>query len=412
MMQLGLERIQSLLNSLNNPQDKLKVIHVGGTNGKGSVIAYISSILIASGYKTGTYNSPHFLHVHDGIRIQNQPLERIEFERFRQKVVNTGIQASPFEIMTATALLIFNEMNVDIAVIEVGMGGRLDATNVFSSPLICVFTSIGLDHTEFLGDTVEKIALEKSGIIKLNTKAVVASSLNSKSVLSVLESQTTSHTSFYGAPMATLDSNSCINQTYPIASVQVFNQIVSFPLVLKGEYQLANASVALYAIKLLDALDIRFKIKDDCIQKGFESVVWRGRLDVFHLENGRNVIVDGAHNEPAALELRKFISDYTTKESTICWIVAFTSTKDFSGILTHLLNEKDTLIATQFSQPEEMPWISPSDPKVIESKFSNRKTFIDSCLENAMKRAMELDCNTIVVCGSLYLVADYYRLYS
>src|ERR1051325_2389912 len=176
---LGLERIISLLNLINNPHKQLSVIHIAGTNGKGSISAYIDSILLKSGYKTGRFNSPHLLESRDSIRINGLPISQEDFLTTNEFITNVNLinnlEASSFEILTAVALYWFDKQRVDVAIIEVGMGGRLDATNVFdNNVLLSIITSIGMDHENFLGDDIKSIAKEKAGIMKANGNVIIA----------------------------------------------------------------------------------------------------------------------------------------------------------------------------------------------------------------------------------------------
>ena len=185
---LGLDRIRKLLQSLDNPFKGLKIIHIAGTNGKGSVCAFMASVLIASGYKTGQFNSPHFLVPSDSILINAKPFESFNLvhDLVEKKSVDQKLDCTPFEIMTATALLIFQMEKVDIALLEVGLGGRLDATNVIDAPIIAVITSISFDHMEFLGNTIKDIATEKSGIIKNGISTVIIAKQEYDQVYQVL----------------------------------------------------------------------------------------------------------------------------------------------------------------------------------------------------------------------------------
>ena len=189
---LSLDRIRLLLDALGNPFEDLKIIHIAGTNGKGSVCAFMASILKTCGYKTGQFNSPHFLDPSDSILIDGKP--SVLYADIYSKVFKLSelqnFKCTPFEIMTATAFMIFKEEKVDIALVEVGLGGRLDATNVIPPPLVAVITSISLDHMEYLGDTVQDIAKEKCGIIKNGTKAVIVSSQSFDQVNEIVESFT------------------------------------------------------------------------------------------------------------------------------------------------------------------------------------------------------------------------------
>ncbi|KND01811.1 FolC protein [Spizellomyces punctatus DAOM BR117] len=417
-IELGLDRINRLLAALDSPQTKFPVIHVAGTNGKGSVTACISAILTHAGYRTGRFNSPHLVSPLDVIRINDRIIAKDLYatcygKAFRADEEN-AIGASLFEIQTATAFLVFAEQHVDIAILEVGLGGRLDATNVCCSPLVCVFTAIGMDHVDLLGDTIEKIAAEKGGIIKPGAMVVIGPQVEEEVTPVLIRMAAAHNCPVHIASPAVRPSDS------DLIEVQYNGQIVRTPLALLGAFQLSNAATALKAIDVLTSAHPQFKVPIDAITSGMSTVRWAGRLEWVDIPGLGRILIDGAHNPPAAEALADFVSNQRskTKDGRVGWIVGLTQGKDLEGLLSYLLKEGDSLYAVPFSQPEQMPWIRciPADSireRVVNS-FSGVHCLsfpsLSQCL-NALGQD-ETRPNLLVLCGSLYLVADLYRLYS
>src|SRR3989344_7371723 len=249
---LGLERIESLLKRLGNPEKKLKCIHVAGTNGKGSVCAMLHSILADVGYKVGLYTSPHLKKFNERIRINNKLISDNDIVKYYLMVKKYVTSQSFFEITTAMAFLYFADKKVDFAVLEVGLGGRLDATNVVV-PLISVITNIGLEHTQFLGKTIKKIAYEKAGIIKNQVPVVTAAE---------------------GIALAAIKkiSNEKNSKLYIVNKKNANCRIG-----LKGEFQKLNAAMAIKSIEALKN-DYGVKIKKSSVKKGLLNANWSGRF--------------------------------------------------------------------------------------------------------------------------------------
>ena len=407
---LGLDRMHALMSKLNHPERNLtQIIHVAGTNGKGSVCAFLSSILAAAGYKTGRFNSPHFLTLEDSIVINQQPINRERFDFFRNRVLecNHGVDATFFEIMTATAFLIFQEMQVDVVVLEVGMGGRLDATNVCSSPLVAVLTSIGLDHTEFLGKTIPLIAREKCGIIKPGTRSVVVAPQKDANVKDIVLETASDICSVHFASSAIVKDNQ-----NSWATVSVLGDHVDFPISLQGAHQLENAATAILAIKTLAQVAPQIQITNEHIVTGMKTVSWPGRLEIRKI-HGRDFILDGAHNVQGALQLGHFLKEHLPRKNTRkIWLVGFTASKDARGILAELVSDGDIVIATQFTAPEGMAWIQAMSQSAIKESVESlgrEVTFFADSLDKAVAIIGNIPDATAIVCGSLYLIADFYR---
>ena len=278
----GLERITSFLEVLNNPHKNLKFIHVGGTNGKGSTCHYLSSILQESGYSVGLFTSPHFFDYRERIRINNKKITKTYVNEFlnSNKQIAEDLSLSFFELSFGLAANYFNDNKIDIAIIEVGLGGRLDATNIIN-PLMSIITNISLDHTDLLGETIEKIAKEKSGIIKTDSITIIGEK-------------------------NTLTDQIFINKAKEQNSKIYFNNVAneSYSNVL---YQNKNISIAIYAIKHLVGFDISKQNIEDGIDSVIENTGYFGRW--FKLSEDPTVLVDVAHNisgfEYLALQINK-----------------------------------------------------------------------------------------------------------
>lgn len=390
---LGLSRVIKLLGLLNNPHVCYKSIHIAGTNGKGSTIAYLSSILTASKIKNGRFTSPHMVYYNDCIAINNETYPLNKFKKINEEVLYKNqlhnVGCTEFELLTVTAFKIFESEKVDLAVIEVGVGGRLDATNVLS-PLTLLatgITKIGFDHEGLLGDTLAKIASEKAGIIKEGVPCVIDDT-NEEIVKDTIRQK---------------DKDS------PLYFVKDEAASALHLSPLQGDYQMNNLSVALKIIEVT-----KLPISQESIDKGISSTIWPGRLQNITLPNGLQILLDGAHNESAAIELGKYLETY--REDGILFIIGITTGKSISKILKHITTKDDLVIASAFTQPEGMPWIL-SCP--IEEIQTASKAFceVDAINENNLGALFDYvkrikQKRKVVVCGSLYLCGDVLRLFS
>ena len=286
---MGLNHTLLLLKSLKNPQDNFKTIHLAGTNGKGSTAAIINSILIANGYKVGLYTSPHLISFNERIRVNGVTItdeEIISFMKHVEPAINE-IKSTFFEVTTAMAFYHFNNNDVDIAIIETGLGGRLDSTNIVN-PSLTVMTPISLDHRDILGNTIEKIAKEKAGIIKRGVPLITANQVNN--VSKILEKRIREKESV----MHTCPNPESVKLSPDGTSFEIYGN--NFNTSLIGEHQAQNAALAIATIKLFNP-----KISYETIGKGLRNVHWPGRLqlvsekiyyDVAHNENGVKSILD------------------------------------------------------------------------------------------------------------------------
>lgn len=354
---LGLNTIKELLKRLGNPQNELKVVHIAGTNGKGSIMTFVQNILMESGYKVGRYCSPAVFNEREIIRINDEYISEEQsadlLTRIKEKCDSMYSEGLPhptsFEIETAEALMFFKEQNCDIALIECGMGGETDATNVFEKVLCSVIATISLDHTQFLGSTIEEITKVKSGIIKENCPVVMSKqTVEAENVIKQVCKQKNSELII---PTEQDSENVEIDGlTTKVTYKASNNKEYILNLQALGTYQIKNAKTAVEVALVLDkALTEKTNICDESdknngtgmknninnsgntieknIKKGIEKTVWPGRMEVISKEP--LIIIDGAHNPGAVLELRKTLDLYFTNKR-ITFIMGVLSDKDFS----------------------------------------------------------------------------------
>lgn len=388
---LGLGRVIKLLGLFNNPHLSYKSIHIAGTNGKGSTIAYLSSIFTASKVRNGRFTSPHIIYYNDCIAINNETYPLDKFKKINDEVLQKNqihnVGCTEFELLTVTAFKIFESEKVEVAVIEVGVGGRLDSTNVLP-PLALLatgITKIGFDHEGLLGDTLSKIAYEKAGIIKQGVPCVVDNT-NEWDVKETIIGEG-KHSPLYFVK----DEAASYIQLSP----------------LQGNYQLNNLSVALTILELTG-----LSISQESILKGIASTSWPGRLQKITLKNGLDILLDGAHNESAVIELGKFLETY--REESIIFVIGITAGKAVSKLLQHIVRKDDLVIASGFTQPEGMPWILSYPAAEIQKQsqpFCEVDPIIEDNLSSLFDYVKEIKGNRkVVVCGSLYLCGDVLRL--
>ncbi|GMO64748.1 MAG: folylpolyglutamate synthase/dihydrofolate synthase family protein [Endomicrobiia bacterium] len=293
-MTSGLSRIKRFFESIGNPQTELKVIHIAGTNGKGSTAAFISEICKAGRYKTALYTSPHLISITERIKVDDIEISRKTFDDLSKKYLIKALKykLSYFEYLTSLAFIYFADLKVDILVVETGLGGRFDATNIVKRPLICIITSIAKEHQEILGTSIKEIAFEKTGIIKKGS-CVVCGKLPSKAI-SVVESRSSPY--LYGRDFRSINSkNETHGQKFDYISTGI--KLTDVKIRLLGDHQLINAAVAIFAVELLNRKG--YGLSEANIRTGLNSTVWRGRFDIRKVawkNKGFELIIDGAHN--------------------------------------------------------------------------------------------------------------------
>ncbi|MEG4057237.1 MULTISPECIES: folylpolyglutamate synthase/dihydrofolate synthase family protein [unclassified Microcoleus] len=393
---LGLERIHQLLEKLDNPHKQVPIIHVAGTNGKGSVCAYLSSVLAEAGYRVGRYTSPHLIDWTERICINQQPISSTQLQQCLQRVVaatqNNTETPTQFEIITAAAWLYFAEQKADIAVIETGLGGRLDATNVCETPLASVITSISLEHWQILGPTVADIAGEKAGILKSKCPAVMGELPESARIVVEKRIQELDCPATWVKPAIDLGQG--------FAEYQ-FNQNavkIKYQLPLLGKIQLMNSAIAIATLQILH--NQGWQISQTAIENGIAKTQWPGRLQQTTWKN-RNILIDGAHNPAAAIALREYVDNLNSSQP-INWVIGILATKDCDDILKALLKKGDRLYLVPVpdhnsSSPAELAALA----QIICPELTLCQAFCD--LTTALDAAVTGD-NLTILCGSLYLV--------
>lgn len=397
----GLERIRALCADLGNPQDKLKIIHVAGTNGKGSTSTMISNILQKSGFQTGLFISPYVTDFRERIQLNGQMIEKNELCECVEKVKNSidrlsasGIQPTEFEAITATAFLFFKKMKCDFVVLEVGLGGRLDSTNVISESCVSVITSISLDHTAVLGDTIEKIASEKCGIIKKNG-LVTTYPFQDDSAMNVIKKICRNNSALLTVP----DASSIEIKSESFCGTTVKYKKLEFILPLAGKHMVYNACTAIEAIKSLR--NIGYTISDNSIKEGISVSTMPARLEL--IKKNPIVLLDGGHNEGCAEALANFIDEYFFNKRIIM-VSSIMADKDYLSYLKTVATRAKIFIATKADVPraldsEELMKSAGIFCKNVYS-VSNPSKAIDFALEKINQN------DVLIVCGSFYLAGE------
>ena len=394
-MRFGLKAISELLSRLGNPQNSYKIILIAGTNGKGSTAAMIASILCSAGYKVGLYTSPHLVDVRERIVINGKKIPLKEFNRTIADVKDKKEQpVTYFEFLTAVAFVYFQRQKVDIAVLEVGLGGRLDATNV-CKPLVSVITNISLDHMDYLGNTLDSIAREKAGIIKQKGICITAAKQNK--VLEVLKNVCLRRR----AKLYCLSSDIKIKkQKDGILNYEgLYRNLKNLKIPLQGDHQLSNAALALAAIELCEKKG--FSIADTAIYAGLKNTHWEARLEV--LQNQPFFLLDGAHN-PAGISVlcRSFKKDFSYRRLIL--IFGALADKDYRRMLQKIVPLASIIILTQLKTKRAVPVND-----IMETvKKMGYPAIVTENVKQAIERAQALAKKQDLICatGSFYLAGE------
>ena len=392
---LGLDTIKALLARLDNPQKGLKCVHVAGTNGKGSVCAYLTKILTLAGYKVGTFNSPAVFSYNERFLINGRAVSDELVTKYINRVAQErdimekqGIKNLPtsFEIEVAAAFLMFKEEKCDIAVVETGMGGRLDATNVIDpeDKLLSIITSISFDHTEYLGNTLQDIAKEKFGIV---TNTLITFEQNPE-VMEV----------FNKAPKLILTKEAKMSIA-TLSGIAFTYKGHFYRLSMLGEHQIQNATLAIEAAKKLKWLGYN-KITKDVIQEGLYKTNWPGRLEKFKVNN-KIVILDGAHNPSGARTLHDAIKLHCPNTS-ISYVFGAFKDKDINGVLYAM---RDLLSTMYIAKAPTDRGLDVDSLKTICSKYSNN-VITNASIKQALENALKDDSKVVVVFGSLSILSE------
>lgn len=401
----GLIRVEALLDRLGNPHKGLPAIHVAGTNGKGSTVAFLNSLLSVQGLKVGTFTSPYITRFNERIGLNGEPISddalvalvmKIKplVEELDQDKLVGGI--TEFELVTVMMFSYFKEQQVDVALIEVGLGGLLDSTNVIEQPIASVITTIGMDHMDILGDTIEKIAYQKAGIIKKHAPIIVGDlPLEALVVMEDVSEEKESEISVLGEQFRYMELG-CVAGHFDFSNENHHFGDLFIPL--KGHHQFANASVA---IETLLTIAPKFNLKTDIemIQKGLNQVTWPGRMEV--MSTNPLIIIDGAHNEPAiGVLINNIHKDFSEKKVKV--LFAAINTKDVSSMLLSLKKTvNQDLFITTFDYPTALG--VEEYPEVGLEKEAFKADWQEAIKE--IKESLQPE-DVFIITGSLYFISQ------
>lgn len=398
----SLDAMKYFINEYNDFEKNMKFIHIAGTNGKGSCTEMISNILEKQGYKVGKFMSPHLIKYNERISINKKEITDKELEnlikelepKIKEYNKNKGVKVTLFELETIMGLLYFYRNNVDFAILETGLGGLYDCTNIISHPLVSIITSIGMDHMQILGNTLPEIAYQKAGIVKKNSNTVFFEQSNE--INNVFIDKCVKENNELHLISEKNIKNYKYDENYQYFDYNDFNNI---KINLKGIKQVRNAAVCIETMKILNKLG--YKVSNESIREGLETVIHKGRMEKI-FENP-TIIYDGAHNEPAIENLQTSVDMYY-KGKKRRYIVSILERKDYDKMIKLLLQDKDaSFIFTGGNDPKR--YASASTLYETARKYKRDKTKIDKKeLEEAIKFILEdeEDCANFVV-GSFYV---------
>ncbi len=390
---LGLKRMKLILAILDNPQRKYKVIHVAGTNGKGSTSKIINDILIErfkdEDKKIGLYTSPHLFSYNERIKINNENISRYVFDRLINDINNlaleNNIDLTEFELLTAVAFYYFYIKKVDYVILETGLGGTYDATNVVDKILADIITTIDFDHTERLGDSINKIALQKAGIIKENSKVVISKDNLGFEVIEKVAK--TKNAKIINPPSLKLEFENGVNWVY------LDNKKIQFSLL--GSHQAKNLALALAAIKNLD-----ISIDEKTIENALKKVVWKFRLE-YNFQ--KNLLIDCAHNPSGIKTLVEFVKE-NFKNSDKTFVFGCLKNKDYKTMLNILFEIKKASDKFYFVEFEHQ-----NSLKFEDLEDDLKKDLIKVFDKKEIKDIINADKNLKIVCGSIYMLGEIFK---
>ncbi len=404
---LGLSRIQQLLKKMGNPQKQLKCIHIAGTNGKGSACAMLQSILIQSGYKTALYTSPHLIKYNeryqiDGICISDEKFaQEVDFvKKYYTQMIDEGFETPTlFEFLTAICFHYFAQQSVDIVLLETGLGGLSDATNVIENPLLCLIMSIGMDHMEFLGDTIEKIAEEKAGIIKQNCAVALYPQKNlvyNKIADICKQKQSPLYDLQHNVKTKILLQN--LEKTIFSVSTKYFHYDM-VNLSLLGDYQIQNCITVLTACHVLKQYGLH--ITKQSILNGIQKTNWQGRMEI--IQHNPIVILDGAHNVDGITMLSRSIKKYF-KHKKITLLIGVLRDKEYQKMIDVILPIVDTVVLTEPMSNRKLNIEKLEKTTLYYHKKVLKNTHTIEAYQTALSVTAKKD--VLLCCGSLYMIGE------
>ncbi len=394
----GLANTRALLERMGNPEKQLRMVHVAGTNGKGSTCSMLERMLRGCGLKTGLYTSPYLMRFPERMRVNGVPIDDESLVRITsrvregtEKLLTEGVKPTTFELGTAITLTYFAEQKVDIAVIEVGLGGRLDSTNVIQ-PEVCLIAPIGMDHTKVLGDTLVQIAGEKAGIIKEGVPAAVAPQQNDEIMQVFRNTAARMHSQLLEVRREEID----VTASDARGADFVFRGQKA-RISLAGDHQIENACLALSGIELLRSRG--FDLPEERCIEALEQAVWPGRLEWL----SDSLLIDGAHNPHGAKALYAYVKKHLS-DRKIVPVIGMMKDKDVESCVALYADLSKEAVATQIDYPRAMP--SDELRELLISHGVNAVS--EGTVPSAVRRAQKIagDDGIVLVCGSLYVVGE------
>lgn len=397
---LGLEEISKVLDRLGNPEKQLKFVHVAGTNGKGSTATLLESCLRKAGYRVGLYTSPHLVRYNERFKVNGEEIsdELLASATERVKAVVDTLEKAPtqFELMTCIGFCCFLEAGCDIVVLEVGLGGRADTTNVIPVPEAAVITRIGLEHTEILGDTLEKITAEKAGIVKAGGTVILGDP--TREVFGVTEEICRRQ----GAELILSDPAEAKPLTRSVEGQKFsWKQYPEISLSLLGKHQLQNGCTALATLEALRGKG--WDIPEEAVLEGFRTAVWPGRFECVSTQP--TVIIDGGHNQQCAEAIADALKEYFPGKKCT-FLIGVMADKNFKGIFDALLPLAEKILAVTPDSPRALK--APRLCEKLGEEYGYFNAIPYETLDDALKALMQGATaeDLICICGSLYMVGD------
>ena len=397
----NLKAMEFLMNEFNHPEKKLKAIHIAGTNGKGSVVEMITNVLIHEGYTIGKFISPHLVDYNERISVNNNNISNIEIENLINKInpviekynSTSDVPITLFELETTMAILYFEQKKCDFIVLETGLGGLYDCTNIIDHPIVSIITSIGYDHMDLLGNTLQEIAYQKAGIIKENSHTIIFE--NEPEINNVFVGECKRKNNTLHIVKKSDISNYSFDNDYQHFEYKNYKKIA---INLKGKFQVQNACLCLEAFNIINQLGYNVGIVN--VKKGLSSVIHKGRME--QLIDNPLIIYDGAHNEPAIKNFQDMIKMYYSKNKRV-YIISILKTKDYKKMLELLAQDNDAIfILTSGNNPET--YVSSDDLYECLSQFVGIDRIYKKSLNNAIKDVLNSNIDTVnFVIGSFYI---------
>lgn len=396
----SLKAMKFLMDEFKHPEDKIKTIHIAGTNGKGSATEMITNVLINEGYTVGKFISPHLIHYNERISVNNNNISNIEMEELIEKInpaiekynSTSDVSITLFELETTMAFLYFEQKKCDFVVLETGLGGMYDCTNIINHPLVSIITSIGYDHMNILGNTLPEIAYQKAGIIKRNSHTVIFE--EEPEIDNVFISECKKKNSILRIVKKKDIFNYSFDDNYQYFDYKNFKAIT---INLKGKVQIKNACLCLETFNILNELG--YHVSMISIQKGLSTVIHKGRME--QINDNPIIIYDGAHNEPAIKNFQDMVKMYYNKMKRV-YIISILKRKDYNKMLKLIAQDKEAkFILTSGNNSETYA----SGDELFEciKQFTEIDKIYKKNLDDAIKEALNSNIDTVnFVIGSFY----------